>query len=186
MKTRETPPELSDDLVAKYPQESDPARELLLLNSGDGKYSLLHDRAWHTFTQDLRQTTLKRLEKGIDVVQCNFVNGPNAGRGRHQDLGQFRDDIRKGLGNRFGQILGAGEVDGDPAGGFRYKVGVQGRQGDVGIVWSYFLVASPEGDQLVAIFTMPESMHASFGDQDLALIGSFRWKAAERAGTGAR
>ena len=90
-------------------------------------------------------TVLKRVERGRLVAQCNLAAGPNAGRGRHQDPDQFRDDVRKGLGPRFGQFLGVGEVDGDPAGGFRYKVGVQGRQGDLGVVWYYYLIAGPDG-----------------------------------------
>jgi hypothetical protein len=111
------------------------------------------------------------------VAQCNLTAGPNAGKGRHQDLEQFRDDIRKSLGGRFGHFLGAGEVDGDPAGGFRYKVGVQGRQGELGVVWYYYLIASPEGDQLVATFTLAETQHKAFGDKDETLIGSIRWTA---------
>ena len=71
--------------------------------------------------------------------------------------------------------MGAGEVDGNPAGGFRYKVGVQGREGQLGIVWYYYLVASPEGEQLLATFTLAEDHVKVFGDQDLAMIGSLEW-----------
>ena len=92
------------------------------------------------------------------VAQCNLSVGPAAGPGRHQDPTQFRDDIRRALKGRFVQFLGVGEVDGDPAGGFRFKVGVQGREGDLGVVWYYYLVASPDGDQLVAIFTLADRM----------------------------
>ena len=90
------------------------------------------------------------------VAQCNLAAGPSAGKGRHQDLNQFRDDIRGSLKQRFVQFLGAGEVDGDPAGGFRYKVGVQGREGELGVLWYYYLIASPEGDQVLATFTLAE------------------------------
>ena len=31
---------------------------------------------------------------------------------------------------------------------------VQGREGDVGVLWDYYLVASPDGDQLLATFTL--------------------------------
>ena len=82
--------------------------------------------------------------------------GPVAGKGRHQDPVQFRDDIRRGLKQRFVQYVGAGEVEGDPAGGFRYKVGVQGREGDLGVIWYYYLIASPDGDQLLATFTLAQ------------------------------
>jgi hypothetical protein len=168
---------LGDEALARLDLDTpDPRRELLLLNAPDGKYALTHDRDWHTFWDDTRLTVLKRLAKGEVVAQCNLATGPNAGKGRHQDLNQFRDDIRRGLGARFAQFLGAGEVDGDPAGHFRYKVGVQGRQGELGVVWYYYLVAGPAGDQVVATFTLAESQVQAFGSEDERLIGSFRWR----------
>ena len=99
---------------------------------------------------------------------------PGAGKGRHQDLAQFRDDLRRSLKQRFVRFLGAGEVDGDPAGGFRYKVGVQGREGARRTL-DYYLIASPEGDQLLATFTLAEEDAAAFGAQDLEIIGSLQW-----------
>jgi hypothetical protein len=175
-RTAEAPDDLSDEALARLPLEPDPARERLLLVSGDGKYTLLHDRDWHRYWDDRKVTVLKRLDRGEVVAQCNLTAGPSAGKGRHQDLGQFRDDIRRALGRRFGQFLGQGEVDGDPAGGFLYKVGVQGRQGDVGILWDYYLVASPDGDQLLVTFTLAEEQAKAFGDQDVRLMSSLKWK----------
>src|SRR5206468_1422685 len=116
------------------------------------------------------------LDQGEVVAQCNLTAGPSAGPGRHQDLGQFREDIRRALGRRFGRLLGAGEVGGDPAGGFRYKVAVRGREGDLDVLWDYYLVASPEGDQLLVTFTLAESRAKAFADQDLRLIGSLQWR----------
>ena len=175
----EVPAELTDATLARLSLDTpDPARERLLLNTADGKSSLVHDRDWHIYWDDARLTVLKRLERGEVVAQCNLAKGPSAGKGRHQDLEQFRLDIRKGLGERFVQFLGSGALDGDPAGHFRYKVGVQGRQGDVGVLWYYYLVASPEGDQVVATFTLASSRQKSFGDEDERLIKTFRWNPA--------
>ena len=168
-------PELSDDAILKAPLDTSPLRQLLQLISPDGKYNVLHDRRWHTYWDDPKLIVLKRLEKGQVVAQCNLTAGPPAGKGKHQDLNQFRDDVRKSLGQRFVQFLGAGEVDGDPAGGFRYKLAVQGREGDLGVLWYYYLLASPEGDQLLATFTLAEEEAKAFGDQDLEIIGSLQW-----------
>jgi hypothetical protein len=168
-------PELADTELAKVSLEISPQRQLLEFASSDGKYSLLHDRHWHTYWDDRRLTVLKRLDHGQAVAQCNLALGPTAGKGRHQDVSQFRDDVRRSLKQRFVQFLGAGEVDGDPAGGFRYKLGVQGREGDLGVLWYYFLVASPGGDQLLATFTLAEEDAKTFGDQDLQIIGSLQW-----------
>jgi hypothetical protein len=169
-----TPP-LSDQALAQVALEITPERELLRMTAPGGKATLLHDRSWHTFWENPRLTVLKRLHDGQVIAQCNLMLGPPAGKGRHQDPSQFRDDIRRALKRRFVQFLGAGEVDGDPAGGFRYKVGVQGREGNLGIVWYYFLVAGPEGDQLLATFTLAEDQAKLFGEHDVAVIGSLKW-----------
>jgi len=174
-------PELNDAALANLALDTSPQRQLLQLVSPDGQYNLLHDRQWHTYWDDPKLIVLKRLDKGKVVAQCNLAAGPSAGKGRHQDLPQFRDDLRRSLKQRFVQFLGAGEVDGDPAGGFRYKVGVQGREGELGVLWNYYLIASPEGDQLLATFTLAEEDAVAFGAQDLEIIGSFQWNSLAAA-----
>ncbi|MEO6810887.1 MAG: hypothetical protein ABI353_17360 [Isosphaeraceae bacterium] len=175
-RTAETPPELGDEILGELPTDASAARLLLLFEPPEGKYTLLHDRSWHLFWDDRRVAVLKRLDQGEVVAQCNLSVGPEAGKGRHQDPNQFRDDIRRALGTRFGQVLGAGEVEGPPGGGFRYRVAVAGLEGEVGILWYYYLLASPAGDQLVATFTLGQAQTKAFADQDAQLIGSVEWK----------
>ena len=168
------PPELGDAALANVSLDTSPQRQLLQLVAASGKYTLLHDRHWHTYWDDPKLTVLKRIENGQVVAQCNLASGPSAGKGRHQDLNQFRDDIRGSLKEKFIQFLGAGEVDGNPAGGFRYKVGVQGREGDLGVLWDYYLIANPEGDQLLATFTLAAQNVKGFrrpGPRDDRLAG---------------
>jgi hypothetical protein len=174
-------PPLSDAALAGISFEVTPQRELLLMTTPAGKATLLHDRHWHTFWEDSRLTVLKRLGAGGVIAQLNLMVGPNARKGRHQDPAQFRDDIRRGLKQRFVEFLGTGEVEGDPAGGFRYKVGVRGREGALGVIWYYYLVAGPDGDQLLATFTLAQDHLKAFDDQDQELIGSLRWLGARPA-----
>jgi len=172
---------LSDAALADMSLAVTPERELLRMTAPGGKATLIHDRRWHTFWEDPRLTILKRLDGAQVIAQCNLMVGPIAGKGRHQDPHQFRDDIRRALKQRFVQFLGAGEVEGDPAGGFRSKVGVQGREGDLGVIWYYYLIASPEGDQLLATFTLAEDQMKTFGGQDLEVVGSLRWLNSPRS-----
>jgi hypothetical protein len=172
----ETPPELADAALAGLPAEPQPELEGLLYLAPDGKYSIRHDRDWHIFAADTRQTVLKWLDHGELVAQCNLAAGPHAGKGRHQDLGQFRDDIRRALDTRFVRILEVGEIEGPPDAGFRYRVAVEGHEGGVSIVWIYYLLASPEGDQLLVTFTLGASQAKQFADQDLRLVGTLEWK----------
>ena len=173
---RPSPPvaELADQALASVPLDTSPPRQLLQLIAPDGKYNLLHDRRWHLFWDSPKVVVLKQFDQGRVIAHCNLAVGPFAGKGKHQDPAQFREDIQRSLKERFVQFLGAGEVDGDPLGGFRYKLGVQGKEGELAVLWNYFLVASPEGDQLLATFTLAASDSEAFGDQDLELIGSLQ------------
>ncbi|MDG3007070.1 hypothetical protein [Paludisphaera mucosa] len=171
----EPPSELSDATLAALSPEQTPARLLLQLIAPDGRYDLLHDRSWHTYWDDRKLVVLKKYDAGRVKAQCNLIYGPPAGKGKHQDVQAFREDVQRGLKDRFGQFLGNGEVDGDPRGGFRYKLGVQGRQGDLGLLWYYYLIASPGGDQLLATFTLADSDAAAFGQADETVIGSLQW-----------
>jgi hypothetical protein len=182
--TRQTvvpPATLSDAALHGVPLTITPQREQLQLVLPGGKATVLHDRHWHIFWEDPKLMVLKRLDGEQVIAQANFAQGPAAGKARHQDPRQFCDDIRRALKQRFVRFLGAGEVDGDPAGGFRYKVAVLGRELDLDVVWYYYLLASPEGDQLLATFTLAADRAGAFDNQDLGMIGSLRWTSSSAA-----
>jgi hypothetical protein len=166
---------LTDVALAGVSLDHGNESELLRMTAPGKKATLLADRDWHIFWEDSKMAIWKRLESGRVIAQCNLMLGPTAAKGHHQDPAQFRDDIRRGLKSRFVQFLGAGEVGGHPDGGFRYKLGVQGREGDIGVIWYYYLLASNGGDQLLATFTLAEDHLKIFGDRDLELISSLRW-----------
>lgn len=167
--------QLSDEVLAKLTPDVTPARLLLQLIAPDGRYNLLHDRSWHTYWDDRKLVVLKRYDGSRVDAQCNLIYGPTAAKGKHQDVKEFEEDVRRALGTRFGNVIGGGEVDGDPEGGVRYKLGIQGRQGELGLVWFYYLVASPRGEQLLATFTLADSDAAAFGRADEAILGSLQW-----------
>jgi hypothetical protein len=169
---------LSDAALAGVPLAYNRESERLQFTAPGGGATLLTDRDWHIFWEDSRTAILKRLEGGRVIAQCNLMAGPSAGKGRHQDPAQFRDDVKSALKDRFTQFLGAGEIGGRPDGGFRYRVGVQGREAELGVIWYYYLLASPAGDQLLATFTLAEDQLKSFGDGDIEMVGSLRWLTA--------
>ena len=86
--------------------------------------------------------------------------------------------FRRARAGRFVAFLGEGELSDSPAEPYRYRIVVQGREGDRNIVWYYYLIASPEGDQLLATFTLNADDMKRFGNQDLELTGSIEWRGA--------
>lgn len=167
---------LDDNLVDLAKNDPTGDRTSLLFRSTDGKYTVLHDRNWHIYWDDDRQVVFKRLDHGEMVAQLNMAVGPDAGVGRHQEPNQFREDLRKALGSRFVRIAAQGEVEGMNSGIFAYRVVVQGKQGETPVLWYYYLLANPAGQQLIATFTLGQAQQTQFGDNDLRLMGSLEWK----------
>ena len=91
----EPPAELNDETLAKLSIDAALEHSLLLATAPDGSYSFAHDRDWHVFSENVKRIVLRRMERGEVTAQCNLMVGPKAGRGRHQDPKQFRDDIRR-------------------------------------------------------------------------------------------
>ncbi|MDX2036963.1 MAG: hypothetical protein SFX72_09950 [Isosphaeraceae bacterium] len=178
----DAPPELAASTLEKIRLDLEPSAELLSFRSPDGKYTLLHDRDWHIAWDSDRLSVLKRLDRGGDLVaQCNLQRGPNLGKGNRQSPTQFRNELRKGLGERFVAILGEGEIESTAERGSAYKITVQGREGEVGVLWYYYLLASPEGEQMLATFTLGLSQQKTLGNGDLQLIGSLDWISASES-----
>lgn len=175
----ELPEELSDEALKELSLEAEPHRLLLLYASPGGEYRILHDRNWHLAFEDVRRAVLKRIENGQTVAQCDLALGSRVGPGRHQDTDQFREDVRTALGEYFGEFVGSGEIDGPDDGNFRFKLAVEGKPREEAPesipLWYYYLIASPEGDQLYAVFTLSQALEAAFGAQDLSMVGSLEW-----------
>lgn len=176
----ETPPELADDALAAVPREPAPELQALRFEAPDGAYSIVHGRDWHLFTESTRRVVLKQLERGEVLAQCSLAPGPRVEPGKHQDVAQFRADIKKAIGRYFVGFAEEAEVPVADR-GFAYRVVASGKVGETPVLWVYDLLASAEGEQLIATFALTESRAKAFADTDIRIIGSFRWGARPEA-----
>ncbi len=151
--------------------------ERILYRSPDARFSMIHDRSWHTYWEDDRRSILVQLDLGRVVSQCNIQDGPTIEPGTHLDPGRFRQDIREALGPRFRQFESAQIFEPPvlPDNEFRYRVAVRGEAGQAEVVWFYYLLSHPDGRQLMATFTLSGPHRASFGDVDRRMMASLRW-----------
>lgn len=152
---------------------------LLRYTDSTGRFRLDHDRDWYVFSEDDRQTILRRLDRGNVIAQCNLVAGPTVEPGAAPKPDRIRADIREALGDRFDAFEGIGPIDA-PAGETRFRLSVKGHQGDEPIIWYYYMVSGPSGEQLVAAFTLRRAEADRFGRRDRRMIGSLRWLGADR------
>ena len=182
-KVEQPPATLSDAALARVSLEVSPRTERLVEHGPDGRSEFLHDRNWHVVGGDgKRILVLKRMEGPKVVAQCNLMVEQPAGPGKHLDPKVFREEATRALGGRSSvEFLGMGEIPGDPADGYRYKVAVQRLEGGLPVVRYYYLIAAPTGEQLVVSYILAAQDVPSFGEEDVAMMKSLRWLPVNQA-----
>jgi hypothetical protein len=152
-----------------------PTPELLQLayESPTGGWRLLHDRRWFLTRDQKELATLKLIDKGELLAQCNIATLPNTVPGKTVSLEEFQDDVRKALGENFKSFLEAGQRSNGL--GYRVsRVAAEGVQHDLPIRWLYYLVADKNGRQIVFIFTVESRLLPRFNGVDEALLAAVR------------
>jgi len=167
---------LSDAMIAAVPREPEPGVLLLLLDSAEWGAKIYHDRHWNLFHQSSTVSVLRFMEQGSLVAQCNVSPIGAAPAGKHVSERQFQQDVQKAIGAEFRQIDKAEVI---PTQDKRYvlRVACSGETKQktakgiqtTPVVWIYYLVAHPDGRQIVLVFTVEASLMERFKDRDINL-----------------
>jgi hypothetical protein len=158
-----------DDL-SKAEFVADPARNPLVYESESG-FRLFLDRRWHAVNDDAKLLTLRFVDRGDLLAQCNISALEKASPGEHVSLTRFQADIREALGKNFGQFLRA-STGTDSQGRTIYSVVANGKVSELPIEWHYYLIADSQGRQVAFAFTLEEGLLERFADTDRLLVGT--------------
>ncbi len=162
---------LSADSASEAEFIADPLRNPLLHESTLGGFRMFLDRRWHAVNDDSKLLTLRFVDRGDLLAQCNISPLVKAAPNQHVTLDRFQADIREALGKNFGQFLRA-TAGNDTQGRVLYSVVAHGSVSDLPIEWHYYLVADSEGRQVAFAFTVEEGLIERLGDADRVLVGS--------------
>ncbi|MBI1322392.1 hypothetical protein GC170_04300 [bacterium] len=167
--------ELTGDLAA-WPGTVTPQAAVLEWFDPTGTIRLEHDRDWHVTWSDTEESVLKRVDRGGAVIaQCNVKKAPMVAPGQHQDPEQFEQDVQEALGKQFRKVFGKGELQRPEGQGYGFKLAIEGIIQELPVVWYYYLMASPQGDQFVATVTTTLAETLGSGKPGLLLAESLRW-----------
>ncbi len=152
-----------------------PAPELLQLayESPAGGWRLLHNRRWFLVQDRKELATLKLIDRGELLAQCNIASLPNAVPGKTVTLEEFQEDVRKALGEKCKTLIEAGQRS-DRSGYQVQHVLAEGVEQDLPIRWLYYLVADKYGRQVVFIFAVESRLLPRFNGADEALLAAVR------------
>jgi hypothetical protein len=162
---------LSDKTLEQMPLAANPATEQLVYLHPDGRFRFYYPRDWRIFQSDTRLAILRLIDDNEAIAQCNITPGPTVVPGNHMKPEDFRSQVRQALGDHFEKFFQEGEV---PAarGYWIYRLAAAGVSDKDPAVWYYYLVAGPQGQQLVLTFAVDARLTERFGPRDLAVVGT--------------
>jgi hypothetical protein len=175
----EKPAHLTEEALQDVKLTSTPELKQLQYKSPDGRWEMAHDRRWIVL-DDKDPAMLRMADAGDCIGQCLVAVGRDPSAGSGLTLATFEDEIRKGLGKSFGQVVRAEETKGD--GGLRvFHVVVQGEDQQIRIRWMYHRLADRSGRQIIFAFTVQQEFLERFGQADQELVAAARFLDAKLA-----
>ncbi len=167
-------PALADAALADL--QLDPAPEAMLLEftCTEGRFQFLHDRAWHVVSDNGKSVTLRLMDRGELIAQCNASALATVEPGKRFTLAKFQEDVKSSLDKHFQRFDSAGESE-NSAGHMTCRVIAAGAVEGLPIQWNYFLVADNEGHQAVFAFTVETELVERFATADKSILATLRF-----------
>ena len=174
----EEPKELSAEVRAKVPADGQVPGLATLLRYADpdGRYQFTYPRDWHVVGRTRDHLVLRLLDKGEFVAQATVTTWKKADPGRHADPEEFK--------KLLGQLPGwqpeeVADRRADPD--RRRPVAVpgdgRGKQDELAVVQTFYLLAGPAGDQLAVTVLARQEKAAKVGTRDLELVNAMEFPA---------
>jgi hypothetical protein len=168
------PEELRWARADEIPSPTPPEALLLGLESARGRYRLQHERRWHVMSEREELLSLRMVDRGELVAQCNITAVKTSDVTRRPGLDEFQNDIRRSLGSNFEQFVTAGETK-NSLGHTILRVEAIGNVDGLEITWRYFLVLDGTGRQVVFAFTCETPMLERLGTAAETMVSTLRW-----------
>jgi hypothetical protein len=167
------PASLSDEALVSVPEGFTPPVPLTQLEHHDpkGRFDLVYSRDWQSVAHDDEHLVLRLVERGDFVGQVTLTPWTKAEKGKHLTPEEFHQAMDQTPGWEAEQELQAGEVPAD-RGRWIYRISALGKLDGSKVMQNFYLVAGPEGDQVVLVFTMTPKEADRLGTRDLSLASS--------------
>jgi hypothetical protein len=181
------PESLSDVALISVPEGFDPPVVLTQLEYRDAKagYSMVYARDWQTVSQSDEHLVMRLIERGDFVAQLTITPWTRAEKGKHLSPEEFHQAMAETPGWEPEQELQAGEVPAE-SGRWIYRISALGQLDSTKVMQNYYLVAGPEGEQIVLVFTMTPKQADRIASRDLSLAGSIEFGSAAKDADKAR
>jgi hypothetical protein len=149
-------------------------RELLEVKPEEGGFTLFCDRRWHVMADGPDGVTLRFVSQGDLLAQCSISELDALAAGKQLGLEEFQNDVRRALGERFGQMEHASH-DTDEEGRRVLRVAALGTVEEIPIRWVYYHLSNKAGRRAAYVFTMEADLSERLDGADQALVSCLRF-----------
>ncbi len=175
------PAALSDVALISVPDGFDPPMPMTQLYYRDPKsrYDLVFAREWQTVSETDEHLVMRMLDRGDFVAQVTISPWSKARAGEHLSGEAFQEQMAKVPGWESTDLLQVGEVPAD-GGRWIYRISALGQLDGVKVLQNFYLVAGPNGEQVVLAFTMTQAQAEKLAARDLSMAGSIDFPASQK------
>jgi hypothetical protein len=167
-----TPAGLEDVALVSIPGSFEPPASMTQLDfrEAGGRYALLHERDWHHVAQTGEHGIFRLMDSGDFVAQATVAPWTKADKGKHLTPEQFKAALSRTPGWEPESELQAGEIKAE--GRYAYRLSVLGKLDGVAVLQNFYLIATPDGEQVVVTFTLTPKQADKLAARDLAFVGA--------------
>lgn len=178
----EQPASLSDVALVSVPDDYQPPPAAVQLEYHDtqGRFALIYGREWQTVSQSEDHLVLRLMERGDFVAQATVTPWTKADKGKHLTPDEFREVMADTPGWQPEDELQAGEVPAD-GGRWIYRISAVGQLDGAKVMQNFYLVAGPDGDQVVLVFTLTPKQVNALGTRDISLAANLDFPRSRKA-----
>ena len=170
----EEPEQLNNIALVKIPSTATPPSELTNIHFQDPKkrFEMKHARDWHvTSPEDSPQLVMRNIERGDFIGQVTFTSWKKTDPKNVMSLEKFAEDMSKMPGWTEDKEISREKLKDTPKGQHTvYRVAASGELDGVRTIQYYFLIVSPQGEQLIATFSIVPQQVPRLASRDLELV----------------
>jgi hypothetical protein len=123
---------------------------------------------------------MRFIDRGDFVAQVTITPWSKAEKGKHLSADAFRDAMNATPGWEVEKELQAAEVPSD-GGRWIYRISALGQLDGSKVMQVFYLVAGPDGEQVVLMFTLTEKQVDRLGTRDLSMAANVEFGSASKA-----
>lgn len=167
----EQPKGLSDYDLVNIPDDPQPPAEnlTLLYQDPQDRFTLVHAREWHLTARTEEHLTLRLMDRGDFVADVTVTPWTKAEAGKHLSGAEFKQFVDDQPDWESDEVREDGELNLE-TGYWAYRVSALGDLDGLKVLQNCYLIAGPEGDQVVLAFKMRPAQADKFGTRDLTLL----------------